>query len=76
MPNTTQFPDATLQVAPLQLGGIEIDTDIDADLDEDNGSFDASSFAACSLSDWRKLAARSGRLKGFVTPRLIKPAKD
>jgi phosphohistidine phosphatase len=26
--------------------------------------------------DWRKLAARSGRLKGFVTPRLIRPAKD
>jgi deoxyribose-phosphate aldolase len=57
MPNQTQFPDATLQVAPLQLGGIAIDTDIDADLDEDNGFFDASSFAACSLSDWRKLAA-------------------
>jgi phosphohistidine phosphatase len=27
-------------------------------------------------NDWRKLAARSGRLKGFVTPRLIKPAKN
>ena len=26
--------------------------------------------------DWRKLAARSGRLAGFVTPRLLKPAKD
>ncbi len=26
--------------------------------------------------DWRKLAARSGRLKTFVTPRLIRPAKD
>jgi phosphohistidine phosphatase len=26
--------------------------------------------------NWRKLTARSGRLKGFVTPRLIKPAKD
>ena len=26
--------------------------------------------------DWRALAARSGRLKAFVTPRLIKPAKD
>ena len=26
--------------------------------------------------DWRKLAARSGRLKAFVTPRLIKPGKD
>jgi phosphohistidine phosphatase len=26
--------------------------------------------------DWRKLAARSGRLTGFVSPRLIKPAKD
>jgi len=25
---------------------------------------------------WRKLAARSGRLKAFVTPRLIKPGKD
>jgi phosphohistidine phosphatase len=27
-------------------------------------------------NDWRKLAARSGRLKGFVTPGLLKPAKD
>jgi len=27
-------------------------------------------------NDWRKLAARSGRLKGFVTPRLLKPRKD
>jgi phosphohistidine phosphatase len=26
--------------------------------------------------DWRKLAARSGRLKGFVTPGLLKSAKD
>ncbi len=26
--------------------------------------------------DWRKLAARSGRLKEFVTPRLIRSAKD
>jgi hypothetical protein len=26
--------------------------------------------------DWRKLAARSGRLMGFVAPRLLKPAKD
>jgi phosphohistidine phosphatase len=26
--------------------------------------------------DWRKLAARSGRLQAFVTPRLIKLAKD
>jgi phosphohistidine phosphatase len=26
--------------------------------------------------DWRKLAARSGRLQAFVTPRLIRPAKD
>jgi phosphohistidine phosphatase len=25
--------------------------------------------------DWRKLAARSGRLEGFMTPRLIKPGK-
>jgi phosphohistidine phosphatase len=27
-------------------------------------------------NDWRKLAARSGRLKAFVTPRLLKTAKD
>src|SRR5260370_8960572 len=27
-------------------------------------------------NDWRKLAARSGRLKRFITPRLIKPAKN
>jgi phosphohistidine phosphatase len=27
-------------------------------------------------NDWRKLAARSGRLKEFVTPRLLKPAED
>jgi len=26
--------------------------------------------------DWRKLAARSGRLKGFVSPGLLKAAKD
>jgi phosphohistidine phosphatase len=26
--------------------------------------------------DWRKLAARSGRLMEFVTPGLLKPAKD
>ena len=26
--------------------------------------------------DWRKLAARSGRLMEFVSPRLIEPAKD
>lgn len=26
--------------------------------------------------DWRRMAARSGRLKGFVTPRLIRLAKD
>jgi phosphohistidine phosphatase len=26
--------------------------------------------------DWRKLAARSGRLEGFVTPRLVRPLKD
>jgi phosphohistidine phosphatase len=26
--------------------------------------------------DWRKPAARSGRLKGFITPRLIKLGKD
>jgi phosphohistidine phosphatase len=27
-------------------------------------------------NDWRKLAVRSGRLQGFVTPGLLKPAKD
>jgi phosphohistidine phosphatase len=27
-------------------------------------------------NDWRKLAARSGRLKRFVTPRLLRAAKD
>jgi len=26
--------------------------------------------------DWRKLTARSGRLKAFVTPRLLSPGKD
>jgi phosphohistidine phosphatase len=26
--------------------------------------------------DWRKLAARNGRLEGFVTPRLLNPGKD
>jgi phosphohistidine phosphatase len=26
--------------------------------------------------DWRKLAARSGRLKQFVTPRLLQPTQD
>jgi phosphohistidine phosphatase len=27
-------------------------------------------------NDWRKLAARSGRLEEFVTPRLLNPAED
>ena len=27
-------------------------------------------------NDWHKLAARSGRLAGFVTPRLLRPAED
>lgn len=38
------------------LGG-NIDLDLDADLEFDNGSFDAAGFAAESLSDWRRMAA-------------------
>jgi deoxyribose-phosphate aldolase len=33
------------------------DTDVDAELEVDNGFFDAAVFAADTLSDWRKLAA-------------------
>jgi deoxyribose-phosphate aldolase len=35
----------------------EFDTDVDADLEVDNGFFDAPAFAAETLSDWRKLAS-------------------
>ena len=57
MPNRMQFPDATLAVSPSQLATIGLDTDVDADLDIDNGYFDAAGFAAETLSDWRRLAA-------------------
>jgi len=55
----TQFPvtqprSSLLSASP---SGIAFDTDIDADQEVDNGYFDAASFAAKALSDWRKLAA-------------------
>lgn len=53
MITTSQFPDLTLSAA--QSAGF--DTDVDADLDVDNGFFDAPAFAREALSDWRKLAA-------------------
>jgi deoxyribose-phosphate aldolase len=53
----TQFP-ATQSHTLLSPGSaIAFDTDVDADLDVDNGFFDAAGFAANALSDWRKLAA-------------------
>jgi len=33
------------------------DTDVDAEIEVDNGFFDAAAFSASALSDWRKLAA-------------------
>jgi deoxyribose-phosphate aldolase len=36
---------------------LPMDTDVDADLEVDNGFFDAPAFAAQTLSNWRKLAA-------------------
>ena len=33
------------------------DTDVDGDVEVDNGSFDAAAFSASALSDWRKLAS-------------------
>ena len=55
MPNRMQFPDATL--FPSSLAAPALDTDVDADLDVDNGNFDAAGFTAETLSDWRHLAA-------------------
>jgi deoxyribose-phosphate aldolase len=51
----TQFPvtEPHAHLSPAST----FDTDIDADLDVDNGFFDAAGFAANALSDWRKLAA-------------------
>src|SRR5271168_266870 len=56
MPKQTQFPD-TVPVSPSQLSALGLDTDVDADVEVDNGYFDASGFAAETLSDWRRLAA-------------------
>jgi deoxyribose-phosphate aldolase len=36
---------------------VKFDTDIDADLEIDNGNFDAAGFASDTLSDWKNLAA-------------------
>src|ERR1700744_6574456 len=52
--SSTERSSAFLQAAKLQT---PYDTDVDADLDVDNGSFDAAAFSAEALSDWRKLAA-------------------
>jgi deoxyribose-phosphate aldolase len=35
----------------------KFDTDVDADMDVDNGSFDSAAFAAEALADWQNLAA-------------------
>lgn len=57
MPNTERFPVSS-KAANAQPGSQPAyDTDIDADLDVDNGSFDAATFSAATLNNWRKLAA-------------------
>ena len=53
MPNTERFPASSKTVKTQP----PYDTDVDADLDVDNGSFDAASFSSATLSDWRKMAA-------------------
>jgi len=59
MTTATQFPASKFQTSSFQVSpSIGFDTDVDADLDVDNGFFDAAGFAANALSDWRKLAAR------------------
>jgi deoxyribose-phosphate aldolase len=50
---TSQIPELKLPVPQSPV----FDTDVDADLDVDNGFFDAAAFAAETLADWRKLAA-------------------
>jgi deoxyribose-phosphate aldolase len=57
MPSTAQFPATHPHAHFSPAGSIAFDTDVDADLDVDNGSFDAAGFAASTLWDWRKLAA-------------------
>jgi len=57
MPNRMQFPDVLLTASPLHPATIGLDTDVDADLDIDNGYFDAAGFAAQTLSDWQSLAS-------------------
>ena len=53
----TQFPVTEPHTLFSSGSAIAFDTDVDADLDMDNGFFDAASFAANTLSNWRKLAA-------------------
>ena len=53
----TQFPATQSHTLFSPDSAIAFDTDVDADLDVDNGFFDAAGFAANTLSDWRKLAA-------------------
>jgi deoxyribose-phosphate aldolase len=50
---TSQIPELKLPVPQ----SAAFDTDVDADLDVDNGFFDAPAFAAATLADWRKLAS-------------------
>ena len=63
MTTTTQFPVSQSQKSQFQAASFQasqsigFDTDVDADLEIDNGFFDAPAFAAQTLSDWRKLAA-------------------
>jgi deoxyribose-phosphate aldolase len=56
MPTTTQYPVLQANL-PKFHGTPAFDTDVDADIEVDNGFFDAPSFAAETLSDWRQLAA-------------------
>jgi len=57
MPSTAQFPATQPHANFSPAGSIAFDTDVDADLEVENGYFDAAGFAANTLSDWRKLAA-------------------
>ena len=53
----TQFPATEPHTLLTPAAAVAFDTDVDADLDVDNGFFDAAGVAANALSDWRKLAA-------------------
>ena len=57
MPTTAQYPVSQARLPKLHGTPPAFDTDVDADIEVDNGFFDAASFAVETLSDWRQLAA-------------------